>query len=152
MKTREAAHQIIALLQEGATRGAPVASAELMAFLQELAESPGLKKPRNKLSTKSRTTSPSSEPRARPRTPRKEVDMSKTIEELAARLREAFGNQASFENVLNAPETQGLTKANIVTLYTRVFGADQRLSKSLTKPEILNAMRRERINRVRGSL
>ncbi len=76
--------------------------------------------------------------------------MSKTIEELAARLREAFENQASFETVLTAPETQGLSKANIVTLYNRVFGSEQPLAKSLTKPEILNAMRRERINRVRG--
>lgn len=151
MKTSEAARQIIALLEEGVTRGVPAASAELMTFLEELAQSPGLKKSRKKLSTKSRTTSLGSEARVKPRKPPKEVDMSKTIEEIAARLREAFGNQASFETVLNAPETQGLTKANIVTLYNRVFGSEQRLSKSLSKPEILNAMRRERINRVRGA-
>lgn len=76
--------------------------------------------------------------------------MSKTIEELASRLRDAFQNQASFETVLRAPETQGLSKANIVTLYNQVFRPEQPLAKSLTKPEILNAMRRERINRVRG--
>lgn len=150
MKTTQAAKEIIALLEEAVSRGASSPSAELRGFLDELALSPGLKKPRKKAETKSRRTSSGSEPRVGTRRKRPEVDMSKTIEELAARLRDAFENQSSFENVLSAPETQGLSKANIVTLYKRVFGPEQPLSKSLTKPEIINAMRRERINRVRG--
>lgn len=151
MKTADAAKQIIALLEENEARGGSSVSPDLRAFLEELAASPGLKKPRKKSETKSRKTLVETAPRVG--TGRKrptEVEMSKTIDELAARLRSAFENQASFETVLTGAEAQGLSKANIVTLYNQVFQPEQPLSKSLTKPEILNAMRRERINRVRG--
>jgi hypothetical protein len=151
MKTADAASQIIALLKEGAARGTRPPSAELLAFLTELAVSPGLKKPRKKAETKNKKSSSGAAPRVGSRRKRPtEAEVSKTIEELAQKLRNAFENQASFESVLSAPETQALSKANVVTLYNRVFNPEEPLSTSLTKPEIFGAMKRERINRVRG--
>lgn len=150
MKTSKAAQEINALLEWSVARGAPSPSVELRAFLNELALSPGLKKPRKKAETKSGESSGNVAPRVGARRKPPEVDMSKTINELAQRLRDAFQNPASFETVLNDPSTQGLSKANVVTLFSRVFEPEQPLSKSLTKPEMFNAMRRERINWVRG--
>ena len=150
MTPKQAAKEISALLDEAEARGVH-ASSDVRAFLRELEASAGLKKPRKETATPSGQISPGdSGSRVASRPKRPVVDMSKTIEELAARLRDAFENSSSFETVLSAPETKGLSKANIVTLYNRVFQPEQPLPKSLTKPEILNAMRRERINRVRG--
>jgi hypothetical protein len=151
MKTSDAAKEIVALLEEGASRGVRRPSTELQNFLTEMASSPGLKKSRKKSATKTSRTSSGAAPRVGTRRKKPpEVDMAGTIEELARKLREAFENQASFETVLSAPETQALSKANVVTLYNRVFEPEEPLSKSLSKPEIFSAMKRERINRVRG--
>ncbi|MEZ5972491.1 MAG: hypothetical protein R3C31_11830 [Hyphomonadaceae bacterium] len=76
--------------------------------------------------------------------------MAKSIEELARKLRDAFESEAQFETVLKDPTTQALSKANVVTLYKKVFDVARPLSKSLTKPDVFNAIRRERINWVRG--
>lgn len=76
--------------------------------------------------------------------------MSKTIDELAQKLRDAFNSDDRFESALNDPRVQGLSKANVVTLYNRVFEEPRRLAKSMTKPEVFNAIRRERISRVRS--
>jgi hypothetical protein len=150
MKTAEAAKEILALLEEGARRGVASPSADLRLFLNELSASGGLKKPRKvrKLTTKT-GGSKGSTPRVgvRPKRPTG-VEMAKTIEELANKLRDAFESAASFETVLNDPQTQALSKANVVTLYNRLF--DQQPAPSMTKPEIFNAMRRERINWIRG--
>lgn len=149
MNTSQAAREIIALLEEGRQRGATGPSEELRLFLGELAESGGLKKPRKKKVTSSAGVSKVAKPRvgSRPKRPTG-AEMAKTIEELARRLRDSFENPSSFETMLNDPQTQALSKANVVTLYNRVF--EQTPSRSMTKPEIFNAMRRERINWVRG--
>ncbi|MBY0563718.1 MAG: hypothetical protein K2P58_05965 [Hyphomonadaceae bacterium] len=76
--------------------------------------------------------------------------MAKTIDELAKALRDAFDNPTVFETVLNAPETQALSKASVATLYSRVFRSEQPPSRSMTKPELFRAMKRERINYARG--
>ena len=149
MNTSQAAKELIALLQEGQRRGTPAPSEELQRFLSELSESGGLKKPRKKKVTSKTGVSKAASPRvgARPKKPTG-AEMAKTIEELAKKLRDSFENPSSFETVLNDPQTQGLSKANVVTLYNHVF--EQQPSKSMSKPEIFNAMRRERINWIRG--
>ncbi len=76
--------------------------------------------------------------------------MSKTIEELATKLRNAFESDSSFEAAINEPKVQKLSKPNVVTLFNRVFNTTRAFPKSLTKPDLFNAIRRERINRVRG--
>lgn len=149
MKTSQAAKEIIALLEEASRRGASAPSEELRLFLNELATSGGLKKPRKRKVTSKTGVSTGAKPRvgARPKRPTG-VEMAKTIEDLAKRLRDSFESASSFETVLNDPQTQALSKANVVTLYNRVF--DQPPAKSMTKPEIFSAMKRERINWVRG--
>jgi hypothetical protein len=149
VKTSQAAKELIALLEEAQRRGATAPSDELRLFLNELAESGGLKKPRKKKVTSKAGVSTVATPRvgARPKRPTGAA-MAKTIEDLAKRLRDSFENASSFETVLTAPETQSLSKANVVTLYSRVF--NQAPAKSMSKPEIFSAMRRERINWVRG--
>lgn len=149
MKTSQAAREIIALLEEGRRRGASAPSDDLRQFLDELALSGGLKKPRKTKVSSKTGVSKTATPRvgARPKRPTG-VEMAKTIEELAKKLRESFENPSSFETVLSDPQTQALSKANVVTLYSRVF--EQPPARSMTKPEIFSAMRRERINWVRG--
>lgn len=78
--------------------------------------------------------------------------MSKTIDELAAKLREAFASDSSFEEAINAPTVQKLSKSNVVTLFNRVFETSREFPKSLTKPDLFNAIRRERVARVRGGM
>lgn len=149
MKTSQAAQELITLLEEGVRRGLPAPSEELRLFLSELATCGGLKKPRKRKVTSGTGVSKGAKPRVgtRPKRPTG-AEMAKTIEELAQRLRDSFESSSSFEAVLNDPQVQALSKANVVTLYSRLF--EQPPAKSMTKPEILSAMRRERINWVRG--
>lgn len=76
--------------------------------------------------------------------------MAKTIEDLAVKLRAAFDSDDQFERLLQEPHTQKLSKANVVSLFKSVFGTERPLGKSLTKPDMFNAIRRERISRMRA--
>lgn len=150
MTPRQAAKEIVALLKEAEDVTAP--SAELRAFLDDLAKSPGLKKPRvNRRTTAGGGTSVGTTPRVGERTKRPtEVEMAQTIEELAKKLNDAFNSDERFEAVMTEVEAQPLTKSNVVTLYQRVFKSARAPSTSLTKPELFNALRKARIKQVRG--
>lgn len=151
MRTTDAARAIVALLEEGRRRGAPAPSEELRAFLAELSASPGLRKPVNRRRTPGTGISIRTASRVGARTERAtEADMAKTIDEMAQKLRGAFDSEERFETVLADPKTKKLSKAGVVTLYNSVFESPRPLARSMTKPEIFNAIRRERINRVRG--
>lgn len=77
--------------------------------------------------------------------------MSHTISDLAAKLRAAFDEATEFEQVLTDPLTQSLTKPNVALLYKETFKSERSLPNGLTKPELFNVFRRERINRVRAT-
>ncbi len=150
MKPADAAKEILALAEASARLGGPAPSEALRTFLDELAVSPGLKAVRKSTRT-GKGDSASGATRVGTRAKwSTEAEMSKTIDDLARRLREAFNSDDRFESVLSDPQTQKLSKANIVTLYNRVFEEPRPLSKSMTKPDVFNAIRRERISRVRS--
>lgn len=141
MKPTDAVAELKRLLKAGERLGAPAPSSELTAFLNALAELNG-----NKPLTSSAKGSAK-----RPRVGRKrpEADVSKTIEELAQQLRNAFRNADEFEEVLARADTQGLTKPNVVQLFARTFQTQRKLPAGMKKSDLFNAFRRERINRVR---
>lgn len=141
MRLEQAARELLELLKEAERLGAKAPSPELRAYLDAAA-----KRPVKEAST--RTDSPTL--CGRTKRPRPGVDMSKTIEELATLLRDAFDSDTRFEQVLVRSETQNLSKSNVVTLYKKTFDSPRTLPKSMTKPELFNAFRRERINWVRG--
>lgn len=147
MKPGAAAAEIVALLEEAERLGGSKMSPELSEFLRELADSGGLKKS----ARRTRGTSTGGAGGRVPRPPRDEATMSKTIDELAAKLQSAFASDTSFEEVMNEPVVQKLSKPNVVVLFNRVFRTHREFPKSLTKPDLFNAIRRERVARVRGS-
>lgn len=150
IKPADAAKEILALAEASERLGGPSMSDALRDFVSEMATTsaaPAVKR----ASTIGTRKSANKAPRVGARVKRiTEADMSKTIDELAQKLREAFYSDDQFERVLTAPETQGLSKANVVTLYNRVFQEPRPISKSMTKPDVFNAIRRERISRVRS--
>lgn len=145
MTPAEAAKEITKLLQEAERRGMPAISADLHLFLQELAVCGGLKKK----STRRAGSSPSGR---RPRGRKDEAEVAKTIDELAAKLKSAFQSDERFEEVISRPEAQSLSKANVVTLYNRVFETNHKFAAKLTKPDLFEAIRKERIKRVRAGM
>ena len=150
MKPSEAAKEIRELAADLKRLSGLDLSPELLAFLDELEVSPGLKAVR-----KSKTPAVGSSPKKTPRVgarPKRdtEAEMSKTIDEIAKKLKDAFNSDDGFERALTDPQVQTLSKAHVVTLYNRVFEQPRPLAKSMTKPEVLNAFRRERISRVRS--
>lgn len=145
MKPAQAAKEIEKLLREAERLGATPISAQLSSFLQELAACDGLKK---KSTRRAGSSSPPRPPRAR----KDEAEVAKTIDELAAKLRGAFQSDERFEEVISRPEAQGLSKANVVVLYNRVFETKHKFPAKLTKPDLFEAIRKERIKRVRAGM
>lgn len=142
MKPSDAAEEIFSLLEEGTALGARAPSPALKEFLVSLAE---------RSVSESLTGTPNKPSKAHTkRRQRPGADMSGTIEMLAKRLRDAFASDSQFEEVLADESTQQLTKPNVVLLYQRTFDSSRVLPKTMTKPELFNQFRRERINRVRG--
>ena len=77
--------------------------------------------------------------------------MAQTIAELSARLKANFASDESFEQGVKALESSGLTKANVVKVYNAVFDTEKSFPKSVTKAALLNALRKDRIARVRAA-
>jgi hypothetical protein len=140
MNLRDAIKEIKELLADGQRHGARAPSGELLAFL-ESASKQIVKAP---FTDAQKTTA---RRRTEPRTRGRERDVSKTIEELAVKLRSAFNQANEFDKLLALPETQRLTKSNVVQLFKRTFEATPR--GDMTKPELFDAFRRERIRHVR---
>lgn len=144
MTPERAAAEILELLEEAKRLGGSSISTELENFLKELSACGGLKK---KSTRRPGTSTP------RPTSRRKDpLQVAKTIEELAKKLRDAFQSDQRFEEVIRRPEAQGLSKANVVTLYNRVFETQHKFSAKLTKPDLFEAIRKERIKRVRAGM
>lgn len=139
--------ELLELLRDGRRRGVREPSPELAALLVSLA------KPSVNVSVGSgeRSSSAARARVARPRKKRAKIDMSHTISDLAAKLRAAFDEATEFEQVLTDPLTQSLTKPNVALLYKETFKSERSLPNGLTKPELFNVFRRERINRVRAT-
>lgn len=144
MKPEQAAAEIITLLQEGERRGAPAPSAALTQFLRRLSESKNSATLAPQQSNKLQKRVGSARARL------SEAEMSSTIDQIAAKLRAAFPSDAAFEALITEPTVQSLSKPNVVALFNRVFDTSRTFPKAVTKPDLFNAMRRERISRVRG--
>jgi Glu-tRNA(Gln) amidotransferase subunit E-like FAD-binding protein len=84
--------------------------------------------------------------------PKKDAEtVARTISELSSKLRAAFTSDDSFEQTVQALETSGLSKENVIELYNSVFGANKTFPKSVTKQALFNAIRKDRIAKVRAS-
>lgn len=149
MKPSDAATEIHSLADELLARGGAAMSDDLRVFLAELSSISTLPVRKSTRSTARQSETKTRRVGTSPKRPSK-AEMSKTIDELAKKLRETFNSDDSFEKLLSDPVVQGLSKANVVDLYKRVFDAPRPLAKSLTKPDVFNAIRRERITRVRS--
>lgn len=149
MTPSKAANEIIALAEELVRRGGPQMSPELREFVEQLGHTPGLKAVRKSKRTDGKDSADARRVGSRAKRST-EAEMSKTIDELAQLLRDSFSSDDRFERALNDPRVQGLSKANVVILFKRLFDDSRPPPKSMTKPEVLNAMRRERISRVRS--
>lgn len=82
-----------------------------------------------------------------PRRRRGPQDVSQGVKDLIAKLRSAFGDDSTFEQTVD--DASKLPKAAIVEVYNGLFETSKKFPKSVTKPDLLNALRRERIARVR---
>ena len=84
-----------------------------------------------------------------PKPKRDPAAVSKTIEQIVATLSATFNNDMTFEASVKEAEDSSLTKDNVVAIYNQLFRTDKKFSKSVRKPDLFNAIRRERIARVR---
>jgi hypothetical protein len=96
-----------------------------------------------------KTTSPASTSKSKQK--KDPATVAKTISELSSRLRATFGSDDSFEQTVRAVESSGLTKENVIELYNSVFGANKAFPKSVTKQALFNAIRKDRIAKVRAA-
>lgn len=76
--------------------------------------------------------------------------MAKTIEQIADKLRANFMSDTNFEAAMSEATECGLTRDNVVQLYNKLFDTERKFGKSVTKPDLFNAIRRDRIARVRA--
>jgi hypothetical protein len=143
MTPKQASAEIEALLAELEARGGTRASNELREFLASLSK-------KNERKTRLTTANDASPNRVARRPARDPVAMAKTIEELAGKLRTHFMSDANFEAAMAEVANSNLTKDNVVKLYNAVFETDRKFGKALSKPDLLNAIRRDRIARVRA--
>lgn len=144
MTPKQAANEILRLLAELEMLGGSSASPDLMKFLASLQ---ARKERKVRLTGASDAAPKTSVAKRRVRDP---AAMSKTIEELAAKLRTHFMSDAQFEVVMSEVANSNLSKDNVVQLYNAVFETDRKFGKSMTKPDLFNAIRRDRIARVRA--
>ncbi len=138
---------------------------ELYSLLNELEEatgrrpSEGLKEFLSKLENSSFTISSKTTGKTRRhkspvprRASRKDPQVvAQTIADLTAKLKANFASDESFEQSVKALESSGLTKATVVKVYNAVFDTDKSFPKSVTKAALLNALRKDRIARVRAA-
>lgn len=144
MKPEEAVREIVALLAELERLGGAVPSPALRKFLRSL-------EARNKNNLELRSEgSPSRRPRVAAGGKKDSALMAKTIDELASKLRENFMSDTAFEATVNEAAASGLSKDNVVALYNRLFETKRTFPRSATKPDLFNAIRRDRIARVRA--
>jgi hypothetical protein len=143
MTPKQAATELKMLLDELRRRGGSAPSPELNSFLESLGR-------RNVRKTRlSEATEPSREKVAKRRV-RDPDAMAKTIKELAAKLRASFMSDLQFEAAVTEAAECKLTRDNVVQLYNELFETDRKFSKSASKPDVFNAIRRDRIARVRA--
>lgn len=89
--------------------------------------------------------------KAAPRPEKDEAAVAKKIDDLASRLRDAFPSDENFEKTVQDVESSGLTKSSVIELYKAVFGGGRSFPKSATKQSLLNAIRKDRIAKVRAA-
>jgi len=144
MKPEEAVREISALLAELERLGGEKPSLALRSFLRSLAN-------RNDHKVQlGISESPSKRLRVAKSAKKDPALMSKTIEELAAKLRQNFMSDAAFEATVSEAAASGLSKDNVVSLYNQLFDTRRTFPRSATKPDLFNAIRRDRIARVRA--
>lgn len=121
-------------------------SASLETFLKGL-ENGSLRV--SKQAPQAKTKRSASKPNSKPK--RDAETVAKTISELSLKLKEAFGSDDRFEQTVQAVESSGLSKENVIALYNSVFGAEKSFPKSVTKEALFNAIRKDRIAKVRAA-
>jgi hypothetical protein len=143
MTPKQAAFELHKLLAELEASGGTRPSAELREFLNSLSK----RTERKTQLTTANDHSPNGVAKRRVRDP---AAMAKTIEELARRLRTHFMSDDQFEAAIAEAANSNLSKDNVVQLYNAVFETDRKFGKAMTKPDLFNAIRRDRIARVRA--
>lgn len=145
MTPKQAVAELQSLLADLETRGGKMPSPELRAFLETLSK----RNARNARLSSANESSGSKGVARKRRRPDPQT-MAKTVEQLVAKLNAAFMSDASFEKVVQEAASSDLTKENVVKLYNELFATERKFPKSATKPDLFNAIRRDRIARVRA--
>lgn len=146
MNISEYLNELRGLLDELKQSNGLVPSLALETFLKDLENgSLTVSAANRRLGTKSRASTLKSKPKKDP------AAVAKTISELSSRLMATFGSDDSFEQTVQAVESSGLTKENVIELYNTVFGANKAFPKSVTKQALFNAIRKDRIAKVRAA-
>lgn len=152
MKPADAARELSRIVVASQRLGGPAPSPELQRFLADLAKASGLDAVKKTKTSEGRQKAGGAS-RVGSRAKRANgATMSKTIEQLAQKLRDAFQSDEQFERALADPEMQTLPKASMVVLYNCIFDEPRPIAKSMTKTEVFNAIRRERIARARSGI
>lgn len=147
MKRKELVSEIKELLRRLENLDGTRPSADLETFLKDL-ENEALTFKRDDASEKPKRK------RAATKAARSRKDpdaVANTIADLAQRLRASFASDESFEANVQAVEASGLTKDAVVQVYNSVFGGNRTFPKSVTKQALLNAIRKDRIAKVRAA-
>ncbi len=145
MTPKQAAAELQQLLGELKRLGGSSPSPELTAFLSSFGKRNVRKEPLSVDAGPSESTRVARRPRVRD-----PEAMARTVEDLARKLRAAFRSDAQFEAVISEASKSDLTKDNVIKLYNVLFETNRRFGGS-TKPQVYNAIRRDRIARVRAS-
>lgn len=147
MNTKELVGELRELLGQLEALAGVKPSNALNAFLAQI-ESESLTFKKQNTSVKSKRVGPTA---VKPRTKKDPEAVAKTIGELAARLKANFASDDSFEKTVQAVEDSGLTKEGVVQIYNSVFEVNRTFPKSTTRQALLNALRKDRIAKVRAA-
>jgi len=84
--------------------------------------------------------------------PKKDAEtVAKTICELSSKLKATFSSDQSFEQTVQVVESSGLSKENVIELYNSIFETNKTFPKSVTKLALFDAIRKDRIAKVRAA-
>lgn len=142
--------EIQRLISELEARGGSKPSEALRAALDSDSDIV-VKKPASKTKQPSNSTTTSVPKRAKKSNRKDASQVAYSISEITARLKQAFESDASFEAGVRDLETSGLSKAHVAEIYKEVIGSSKSFPKNATKDELLNALRKDRIMKLRAA-
>jgi hypothetical protein len=110
-----------------------------------------VKKPATRTKQTSPVTSDAAKVGARTSPKKDATKVTKTISEISTKLKQAFESDSSFEQGVRDLESSGLTKAHVAQVYKEVIGSSKTFPKSVTKEALLDALRKDRIMKIRAA-